>query len=129
MTENSTKVIILLLVEDDVSLKDLLGMALSEEGFEVVMASNGTKAIAELDANGARFKGLVTDIRLGNGPDGWDLARHARELNGQIAVVYVAGDSVDDWPANGVPKSVVIHKPFAEAQLLTALSTLLTQAG
>jgi hypothetical protein len=52
-----------------------------------------------------------------------------RALNGQIAVDYVIGGSVDDWPVMGVSKSVVIEKPFAEAQRATALSTLLTEAG
>lgn len=62
-------------------------------------------------------------------PADWELARRAREINDQIAVVYVIGDSVDGWSAIGVPKSVVIQKPFAEAQLVTALSTLLTETG
>jgi hypothetical protein len=85
--------------------------------------------MALLDSRHGELRALVTDIRLGDGPDGWELAHRARELNGQVAVDYVTGDSVDDWPANGVPKSVVIQKPFAEAQLVTALSTLLTKTG
>lgn len=129
MTENSTKAIILLLVEDDVNLKDLLGMALSEEGFEVVMASNGTKAIAELDANGARLKGLVTDIRLGDGPNGWDVGHRAREVVSGLPVVYMSGDSAHEWSANGVPESIMLQKPFVPAQLITAITTLLNQAG
>jgi DNA-binding NtrC family response regulator len=112
MTENSTKLIILLLVEDDVSLQDLLQIALSDEGFEVVLARNGTKAIAELDANGARFKGLVTDIRLGAGPNGWDVGHRAREVVSGLPVVYMSGDSAHEWSANGVPESIMLQKPF-----------------
>jgi DNA-binding response OmpR family regulator len=126
---NSNGVIILILVEDDVSLQNLMEMALSEEGFEVVLASNGTKAIAELDANGARFKGLVTDIRLGAGPNGWDVGHRAREVVSGLPVVYMSGDSAHEWSANGVPESIMLQKPFVPAQLITAITTLLNQAG
>ncbi len=79
--------------------------------------SNGNRAIAELDADAARFKAVVTDIRLGKGPDGWDVGRRARELVSDMSVVYVSGDSTHDWSSKGVPESVVILKPFAPTQL------------
>lgn len=65
---------------------------------------------------------------MGPGPDGWDVARHASELKPDIQVVYVSGDSAADWPAHGVPNSVIVPKPYAPAQLLTAVSTLMTKA-
>ena len=42
-----------------------------------------------------------------------------------MAVVYVTGDSITEWPANGVPQSVVLQKPFASAELITAVANLL----
>jgi FixJ family two-component response regulator len=69
---------------------------------------------------------LVTDIRLPGESDGWDLARRARELNAQLPVVYVTGDSAADWSVKGVPNSVVIQKPYAAIQLVTAVATLIT---
>ena len=68
---------------------------------------------------------LITDIRLGTGPDGWDLARHARELNARLPIVYMSGDSSQGHSARGVPDSLMIQKPFAPAQIVTAISTLL----
>jgi FixJ family two-component response regulator len=69
--------------------------------------------------------GLVTDIRLGTGPDGWDVARTARERNPELPIVYMTGDSAIAWPSHGVPKSILLQKPIAAAQLVTAISTLL----
>jgi FixJ family two-component response regulator len=83
----------------------------------------------ELDSGRDREAGVITDIRLGPGASGWEIARYARGLKSEIAVVFVSGDSVDDWAAEGVPKSVIIQKPFAEAQLVTAISALITDAG
>ena len=41
----------------------------------------------------------------------------------------MTGDSAADWSAEGVPNSVMLQKPFAEAQLLTAMGTLLIAAA
>ena len=129
MTVTPTSTNILLLVEDDLNLKDVLGMALEDQGFKVVLADNGRKAIAELDADGAQFKGVITDIKLGAGPNGWDVGRRAREILSGIPVVYMSGDSMHEWTVNGVPESVMLQKPFVMAQLITAITTLLNQAG
>jgi CheY-like chemotaxis protein len=124
-----TDPIVALFAEDEPIIQMAIEEALEEGGFAVVTAGSGLDAAALLESRHSELRALVTDIRIGSGPDGWELAHRARALNGQIAVVYITGDSCADWPANGVPKSVIIQKPFAEAQLLTALSTLLTAAG
>ena len=68
----------ILLVEDEALIVEILTAEFADTGFDVVAASDGTRAIAELDADATRFKAVVTDIRLGEGPDGWDVGRHAR---------------------------------------------------
>ena len=70
----------LFLVEDDALIREFLEASLSDAGFEVVEVGCGTKALAEFDADAARFRAAITDIRLGAGPDGWAVARRAREL-------------------------------------------------
>lgn len=117
----------LLLVEDEALIQDLISGALAEAGYEVVSCREGAKALAELEADAGRFIGLITDIKLGAGPDGWDLAHRARELSPTIPVVYMSGDSSADWSAKGVPNSLMINKPFAVAQIVTAISTLIVQ--
>jgi CheY-like chemotaxis protein len=61
--------------------------------------------------------------------NGWDVARRARELQALLPVIYMTGDSAEHWRAQGVPGSVLLQKPFVSAQLITALSTLLNDAG
>ena len=118
----------ILLVEDEFLIAAMIEEPLVEGGFEVVPVGNGAKALAELDVDASRFRALVTDIRLGKGPDGWEIARRARELVPGIPVVYVSGDSAPDWTSKGVPDSVMVVKPFAAAQIVTALATLITDA-
>src|SRR4051812_27931449 len=115
----------ILVVEDEPLILLDVEMGLQEAGFEVVAAPNAAMAIAAFDAQPDKFKGLITDIRLGAGQSGWDVARHLRQANSTLPVIYVSGDSAIYWGAEGVPESVMITKPFALPQIITALSTLL----
>jgi two-component system OmpR family response regulator len=103
--------------------------ALIEEGFEVVCANSAAQAISRYDADPAKFKALITDIRLGDGQSGWDIGRHVREIFPPIPVIYISGDSSKDWRAQGVPDSIMIEKPFVMAQIITALTQLLNQSS
>jgi two-component system OmpR family response regulator len=114
-----------LLVEDEVFVLLDLEASLIEAGFEVFGSWSGDEALKAFDREPARFNAVVTDIRLGNGPSGWDIARHVREARSTIPVVYMSGDSSVDWQANGVLGSVMIRKPFGIGQVVTALATLL----
>jgi DNA-binding response OmpR family regulator len=57
--------------------------------------------------------------------DGWAVAQHAREIDPGFPVIYISGASAAEWPSKGVPNSIMLQKPFAPAQLLTAVSQLL----
>jgi CheY-like chemotaxis protein len=116
---------LLLLVEDDELVRPNIEDTLTEGGFEVKLARNGVEGLALLEAHKDTIRGLITDINLGTGPDGWDVARHARELIPELPVVYMSGASAHEWTSHGVPHSVFVAKPFALAQIVTAISTLL----
>lgn len=120
--ENS---LLILLVEDEAVIAIELQDVLEDAGFAVTHVLTGTDAIAALDENNLELSGIVTDIRLGSEADGWAVARHARELIPRIPVVYMSGDSAHEHTAQGVPDSIMLEKPFASAQLITAVSTLL----
>lgn len=119
---------LVLLVEDEALIRMFLEDTLADAGFGVAAASNGHQALAELEAGAARFRAVVTDIRLGRGPDGWEIARTARQSVPKMPVLYVSGDSAHEWTVRGVPYSLMVAKPFVETQIITALSTLLVQA-
>ena len=120
---------LVLLVEDERLLHAILEDGLEEAGFAIVTAACGTTALAELEADAARFRAVLTDIRLGNGPTGWDVGRRAREFVPEMPIVYMTGDSAHDWASKGVPNSVLVQKPFVIAQIVTALSSLLNKAS
>ena len=116
---------VLLYVEDEAITQDLVEASLREAGFEVLLASCGAEALELLGTSDGALRGLITDINLGDGPDGWDVACRARELTSGLPVVYVSGASEGEWTSRGVPCSVMIAKPFAPAQIVVAISSLL----
>ena len=116
---------VLLYVEDEPITQELVVTALREAGFEVWTANDGSQALDLLGAANGALRGLITDINLGDGPEGWEVAGKARELTGGLPVVYVSGASVDEWTSKGVPNSLMIAKPFAPAQIVVAISSLL----
>lgn len=117
--------VLVLIAENDAEIRNVLQASFEDGGFAVLMASSGEDAMAALDAQGDAVRALITDINLGSQATGWDVARHAREMNPELPVVYVTGAEGHDWASLGVPNSVLVSKPFAPAQVLTAVSQLL----
>jgi CheY-like chemotaxis protein len=82
-----------------------------------------------LEAQGAEFNALVTDVILGGRHSGWEVAKRARELTEDVPVVYMTGGAAHEWASKGVPNSILLTKPFAPAQLITAVSQLLNKGS
>jgi DNA-binding response OmpR family regulator len=116
---------LILLVEDEILIREMLVEALEEAGFSTLAASDAQGAIALFEVNGDEIRGLITDINLEDGVDGWELARTAREHSSDLPVVYVSGASGHEWTSRGVPHSLMVTKPFAPAQVVVAMSSLL----
>ncbi|MGH0213675.1 response regulator [Sinorhizobium meliloti] len=113
-----------LIVEDEAMLSLDYETALVEAGFAALVVTSGAKAIRLLNDN-TPVQGLVTDIRFAEPPDGWEVARAGRRMDAGLPVVYVSGHAAADWAEKGVPNSIILEKPFAMAQLVTAIAQLL----
>ena len=121
--------IVILVVEDDKSIQSLIEEVLSDGGFEPAIASSGEEALTALSGPTAH-RMLVLDIKLGkDGIRGWDVARRARAKVPGLPIIYVTGGDADEWAVQGVPRSVLLAKPFAPAQLVTAVAQLLNKSS
>jgi CheY-like chemotaxis protein len=117
--------LVIMVVEDDQSVQSIVEEALTDGGFEQAIAASGEEAVTLLKGYKGKYRALVTDINLIGSMDGWEVARHAREIDPEFPVVYMTGASADDYGSHGVPDSILLTKPFAPAQLVTAVSQLL----
>jgi DNA-binding response OmpR family regulator len=115
----------ILVVEDDQLIQSVVEEALSDGGFFPNIAVSGEEALTLLSGSNSGYRALITDITLGGTIDGWQVAKHARQLDPAFPVIYVTGGNADEWAVEGVPHSVLLIKPFAPAQLVTAISQLL----
>ena len=116
---------IILVIEDDDAIQGLVEDALREGGFEPAIAPSGEEAVTLLKGRTTNYRALVTDIGLRGRMDGWEVAQHARQIDPEFPVVYMSGLHAGDWPSRGVPRSIMLAKPFAPAQLVNAVATLL----
>jgi DNA-binding response OmpR family regulator len=118
--------LVVLVVEDDPSILGIVEAALADGGFEPAIVSSGEEAVTLLKEGKRKCRALVTDIDLGQRKmDGWEVAKLAREIDPAFPIIYMTAASADKWAANGVPSSILLTKPFAPAQLVTAVSQLL----
>jgi two-component system, NtrC family, response regulator PilR len=76
----------ILVVDDERSMREMLEILLRREGYEVVVAENGTAAIAILQQR--PFDMLISDVRM---PDvsGVEVLRKAKELNPSIIGIMI----------------------------------------
>ena len=125
---NLTDVLVVLVVEDDPLIQTIIDEALRDGGYEPAIVASGEEAVKLLQAN-QHYRALVSDINLKGTLDGWDVARQAREIDPSFPIVYMTGAAAEQWPSHGVPNSILLGKPFAPAQLVTAISQLLNAGG
>jgi DNA-binding response OmpR family regulator len=115
---------LILVIEDEYFLQADVEIVLTDAGFATDIVSSGEEALTLLMDGTKRPSALVTDVKLAGRLTGWEVAKRIREKNPSFPVIYVTAHE-RDWPAYGVPNSIVIPKPFAPAQLVTAVSNLL----
>ncbi len=129
MRVNLNDKIMVLVVEDDQLIQAMVEEALSDGGFELAITASGEEAVALLGDGKIAYRAVVSDINLSGKLDGWEVARVARESDPAMPVVYMTGTQTEEWASQGVPNSVLLAKPFAPAQLVTAIANLLNTAS
>jgi len=117
--------LVILVVEDDHAIQSVVKEALTDGGFEPAIAASGEEAVTLLKGGLTKYRALVTDINLRGTMGGWEVAKRAREIDPEFPIIYMTGASADEYAWRGVPNSILLTKPFAPAQLVTAVSQLL----
>ena len=110
-----------LFVEDEFFIREWIAQALAEQGFAVESVTNAADALFHMTR--APIDVLLTDVNLPGAMDGAALARRARELRPDLAVIYASAQAASLNQETRVPGSVVLPKPYEPAvlgRLLTA---------
>lgn len=115
-----------LLVEDEPLVAELVRETLEDEGLDVCALYSGREALGRLAAEPRSFQVLVTDINLGEGVTGFDVAAAARAANPDVQVVYVTGLPSNIYAAE--VEALMFPKPFHPVELASQVRTLMDGA-
>ena len=111
------------LVVDDEAISLLtLSMSLSDEGYEVHSAKNGSEALKT--GQSAPPDVLVSDWKLGDEIDGLELAGRLSHNNPNLKSIILSGLSLEDLPQENLPKHLIfrfLSKPCSIDDVLGAV--------
>ena len=114
-----------LLIEDDDLVRMMLSETLGSDGIEVDGLANGEDALILLGA-GQVPDVLVTDIDLGPGINGFDLADIARSRHPDVEVILISGLAPRTEERSLRRHERFLRKPFAPADLAAAIRQVAT---
>jgi PAS domain S-box-containing protein len=121
---------LLLLVDDERSIRNTASAILQKHGYRVVVAADGFEAITIFAARTGEVDAVITDITM---PlmDGITLIRTLRNMNPGVTVLASTGQNDDKRKRelSDLSVPVCLTKPYSKRNLLTAVGNLLDRAG
>lgn len=107
----------ILAVDDQPALTEVVTRMLHPDGHAVESACSGEQALEKLRTQD--FDVVLSDLAMGYGMSGWDLAAEVREHWPNVRFVLMSGwgSSLDPVEARARGASCVLTKPFSYADL------------
>lgn len=115
----------ILVVDDEESLRTVIGELLSQRGYHVLSAPNGPDAVALAKDYPGKIDLLLTDVDMDplSGPA---LAEALTRARPEMKVVFISGYPVALAPDGALkPGTVLVHKPFSMKILSAKLREVL----
>lgn len=111
-----------LVAEDQPDVRVLIQRVLERAGHQVLLAVDGTEALAMADRHGAALDVVITDYDM-PGLRGDQLALTLRERQRQLPIVLMSGFASEGWPRELVDAAhtALLEKPFSPDSLLRAI--------
>ena len=108
----------ILIADDEPSVRDAVGYALKQEGFDVTLAIDGDDADTKLEGTEPAFDLLILDIMM-PGRSGLDICREVRNRSAVPIIILTAKDAeVDKVVGLEVGADDYMTKPFSVRELL-----------
>ncbi|ATR21045.1 Sensory transduction protein kinase [Roseomonas mucosa] len=117
---------VVLVVDDEPSVRMLVAELLEEQGYEVLQAAEGTTGLDILQST-RRIDLLVTDVGLPGGMNGRQMADAARIARPDLKVLFITGyaEAAVVGEGNLAPGMHIMTKPFDIAALTARIRDLL----
>jgi two-component system response regulator PilR (NtrC family) len=114
----------ILVVDDDLSMRELLEYMLTKEGYKVTCAQNGRGAIALLEKENVDL--LLCDIRLGD-ITGLDVLRASKKTNPDTVVILISAYATTETAVEAMHEGAYdyVPKPFDKDELMQTIAKAL----
>lgn len=117
----------ILLVEDEESLSDPLSYLLGREGYDVVVAADGKKAVEEFETGGADL--VLLDLMLPGLP-GTEVCRTIRSKSNVPIIMLTAKDAeIDKVVGLELGADDYVTKPYSSRELLARIRAVLRRGS
>jgi two-component system, cell cycle sensor histidine kinase and response regulator CckA len=118
----------ILVVDDDVPLREVLVRQLRDEGYSVLEAGYGMEALYVARNSEEQIQLVLSDIRM-PGILGTELARRLMAQNPEVRIVLMSAHPVDELTTFGDRRGIitVLPKPFERHTMLALVRLLLNQ--
>jgi len=110
-----------LVVDDDLQIRDSLRKVLQAEDYEVVLAADGQEAIDK--CNSERIDLLLLDLNL-PASSGWDTFETITSLNPLLPIIIITGRPNQHEVATWAGVGAVMEKPLDVPKLLRIIAEL-----
>jgi PAS domain S-box-containing protein len=114
----------IIVVDDEPALVTMLARLLTSDGHDVATATSGEEALAVLGEK--QIDVVISDLGMGAGMNGWDLAAAVRELPVPPHFILTTGWGAEIEPDEAAARGVlaVVSKPYRLPDLRKILNTL-----
>jgi PAS domain S-box-containing protein len=118
-----------LLVEDEVAVRDLVATALQDRGYTLLTAADAEEALELERVHSGTIDLLITDVVM-HGMRGPELARRIRERRPELPVLFMSGYPDDALNVGGDPDggTAFLQKPFRVRALGAKVAEVLRAA-
>jgi PAS domain S-box-containing protein len=119
----------ILVVEDEDALRAVTERILTRNGYHVLSADGGPEALKIAQDTARHIDLMLTDVVMPQ-MHGRQLAEHVRDVRPGLPVVYMSGYAQPFITGEGTlePNTILITKPFTQAELLERLREALDRA-
>jgi CheY-like chemotaxis protein len=114
---------VILLVEDEVTIRNLVRTMLTDYGYAVLTAADGVEAMEVCQRFSDPIDLLITNVSMPR-MDGLTLVQKVRGVRANIKVIVMSG-LVDDAILEGNRADAFLRKPFHPAALLKTIEDIL----
>ena len=119
-----------LAIDDEPKLRQMVAQILAVDGHATTLAATGEEALEIMESSGP-FDVVISDISMGPGMSGWDLAERIRERwpTTRVALASGWGAQIDPREAQQRGVAAVLAKPFRVRDLRQVIANLTSSAS